>query len=81
MANKYFIERETHNREAEYELYENGNYVETVYDYDGNGFRKIRDDGYVRAYTRADVEKVREEYEYYKNRLAEMENGLIVEEE
>lgn len=79
MANKYFIERETtYNRETVYELYENGNYVETVYDYDGNGFRRIRDDGYVRAYTREEVEKVREEYEYYKNRLAEMENGLIV---
>ena len=80
MANKYFIERETYNRTTEYELYEDGKYVETVYDPDGNGFRRIRDNGYVRAYTRADVEKVREEAEYYKNLLAEMENGLIVEE-
>lgn len=80
MTNKYFIEREAHNRETRYELYENGKYVETVYDYDGNGFRKIRDDGYVRAYTRADVEKVRENYEYYKERLTEMEHSLIIEE-
>lgn len=79
MANKYFIERETFNRTQEYDLFEDGKWVETVYDYDGNGFRRIRDDGYVRAYTRADVEKVREEYEYYKNLLAEMENALIVE--
>ena len=81
MVNKYFIERETYNRTTEYELYENGKYVETVYDPDGNGFRRIRDNGYVRAYTRADVEKVREEYEYYKERLAEMEHALIIEEE
>ena len=81
MANKYFIERETFNRTHEYDLYEDGKWVETVYDYDGNGFRRIRDNGYVRAYTRADVNKAREEYEYYKNLVAEMENALIVEEE
>ena len=81
MTNKYFIEREGYNRENVYELYEDGNCVETVYDSDGNGFRRIRDNGYVRAYTRADVNKARDEYEYYKNLLAEMENTLIIEEE
>ena len=81
MANKYFIERGNYNREIVYELYKDGVYVETVYDSDGNGFRRIRDEGYVRAYTRTMVNDAKGEYEYYKNLLVEMENALIIEEE
>lgn len=82
MGNKYYVEvTTTYNREIVYELYEDDKLVETVFDPDGNGWRRIRDTGYVRAYTRAQVDNAKSEYEYYKNLVAEMANTHIIEKE